>query len=658
MTAMYQTQLTEMIESFADNEAQREVARKWFNSLRQEWGDGDDLTGQLAGIFLRRDYVRQLALGRDGRGRNHMNAAVYARKSNDQNVAEEAKSVVRQIENARAFAARMSWTVDPSHIFVDDGISGAEFAKRPGLSRLRSLLDPRAPFARLIVSERKSIGREASETAWVIKQFAEAGVEIVEYVHGKSLTPRNAIDKVMSNVEGYADERQREATSERVREAHQRLHEKGHVVGGRVFGYYNRKIYNGEDRDGNPLFSHVERVINPAEAAIVKRIFTLYDQGYGLRRIAKLLTLEGGPEPKHYARKDGLARVVGWATSTVSCILKRETDRGIVIWNKTRKRNDWGKWAPTDRPESEWIRTPNEDLRLIDEQLWQRVVSRRNDTEGRVTRFESGRLSGRPPKHATNNLLVGLATCGICGGGLVVESGGHKRGRFPQYICHRHRTNGVCTNGVKVSVTEMNEAVLQAIEKHALTPEAIESVIQFSERDDVDDQRTLLDREAKDVAKRIDRITSAIAQGGEMVSLVGKLRDLEARQTAITKEKASLQPIPRLAPSVITTRLAEWRRLLRASTTQSRTVLQRVLRSRITFIPTSDGYEFTAPTRFDKLFTGLVAPTPSWLAAEKGNRHGLEHLGPEDTLDADYGRLLENAAVGRKYGTIGAPGGT
>jgi hypothetical protein len=37
-------------------------------------------------------------------------------------------------------------------------------------------------------------------------------------------------------------------------------------------------------------------------------------------------------------------------------------------------------------------------------------------------------------------------------------------------------------------------------------------------------------------------------------------------------------------------------------------VLQRVLRGRITFTRSGNGYEFFAPTRFDKLFTGIVAP--------------------------------------------------
>jgi len=138
-----------------------------------------------------------------------MHAAIYARRSTDQHVADEVKSVTRQVENAKAFAVARGWTVAAEHIFVDDGVSGAEFERRPSFMRLMATL-PRPPFRVLIVSEQKSIGREASQTAYTIKQLAEAGVEIFEYVHGRSLTPRNAVDKVLSNVLGFADETHRE----------------------------------------------------------------------------------------------------------------------------------------------------------------------------------------------------------------------------------------------------------------------------------------------------------------------------------------------------------------------------------------------------------------------------------------------------------------
>ena len=60
-------------------------------------------------------------------------AAIYARKSTEQSVADEQKSVSRQIAHAREYAAGKGWTVNEACVFADDGFSGAEFAKRPAL---------------------------------------------------------------------------------------------------------------------------------------------------------------------------------------------------------------------------------------------------------------------------------------------------------------------------------------------------------------------------------------------------------------------------------------------------------------------------------------------------------------------------------------------
>lgn len=49
-----------------------------------------------------------------------MNCAIYARKSQEQHVADEVKSVTRQVEHARAYATRKGWTVDEACIFVED----------------------------------------------------------------------------------------------------------------------------------------------------------------------------------------------------------------------------------------------------------------------------------------------------------------------------------------------------------------------------------------------------------------------------------------------------------------------------------------------------------------------------------------------------------
>lgn len=120
--------------------------------------------------------------------------------------------------------------------------------------------------------------------------------------------------------------------------------------------------------------------------------------------------------------------------------------------------------------------------------------------------------------------------------------------------------------------------------------------------------------------RRLARLLDAIETGGEVGSLVSRVRELEERRRDLRAEAAALRPVPRLAPAVIESRLAEWRRLLRQSTTQGRAVLQRVLRGRIKFMPregaeaeiAGEGYNFSADTRFDRLFTGVVVETPSW----------------------------------------------
>ena len=72
------------------------------------------------------------------------------------------------MEGARAFALARGWAVADEHIFIDDGISGAEFKRRPAFMRMMAALEPRPPLQVLIVSEQKSIGREAFETNYVI----------------------------------------------------------------------------------------------------------------------------------------------------------------------------------------------------------------------------------------------------------------------------------------------------------------------------------------------------------------------------------------------------------------------------------------------------------------------------------------------------------
>jgi len=59
----------------------------------------------------------------------------------------------------------------------------------------------------------------------------------------------------------------------------ERIARAGHVTGGACFGYVNVDIHTGQlDQHGRPKRSHVERRIQPEQAAVVRRIFDLCAQ--------------------------------------------------------------------------------------------------------------------------------------------------------------------------------------------------------------------------------------------------------------------------------------------------------------------------------------------------------------------------------------------
>ena len=168
-----------------------------------------------------------------------MVAAIYARKSTDQNVADEEKSVTRQIDRATAYAQAKGWTVAAGHVYADDGISGAEFIERPGYLALMNALRPRPPFQALIVMEQSRLGRSLDEVPYALKRITDAGVRVYCYLTDSEVKRESAADKFMIHAIAFVDDMAREQSRERTRDALRRKVERGHVAGGMVYGYRN-----------------------------------------------------------------------------------------------------------------------------------------------------------------------------------------------------------------------------------------------------------------------------------------------------------------------------------------------------------------------------------------------------------------------------------
>ena len=332
-----------------------------------------------------------------------MIAAIYARKSTEQTgVADAEKSIMRQIEHARAYATRKGWSVAEEHVYADDAVSGAETKRLVDRQRLLNAIDSGPPFQALIMRDTSRFSRRDGDEAFgELKAIAKAGVEVWFYQDGQRFT----FGTLAANVTGFlsaefaADYRRQIAAWTYA--AMEQKARAGYVTGGRVFGYDNVRV------DG-----HVERRVNETEAAVVRRIYDLYAAGRELSSIAHTLNADGASCPRAQQ-----GRVNGWCASSVREVLKRPLYRGDLVWGRARKRDREGQVSPTPRPPQEWLRRSAPELRVVSEDLARAVDARRVSMRQRALGQANGRLMGRPPGEGSPYLLTGLLTCGVCGGG-------------------------------------------------------------------------------------------------------------------------------------------------------------------------------------------------------------------------------------------------
>ncbi len=520
-----------------------------------------------------------------------MIAAIYARKSTDQTgVADDAKSVARQIESARTYAEAHGWTVAEAYIYVDDGISGAEFERRPAFQRLMAAVAAApAPFQVLVMSEESRLGRESIETAYTLKQLVTAGVRVCLYLDDREITLGSFAENTMMFLRAEVAAEERRKSAQRTKDALARKARAGHVTGGRVFGYTNRRTEAG----------HVERVIEPAEAAVVARIFALCADGYGMKQTAKQLNAEAATCPRPQQ-----ARPSGWAPSSVREVLYRELYRGVIVWNKTKKRDAWGQHRATDRPETEWMRMEASHLRLVSDEAWEAAHRRLAESRALYLRSTNGTVWGHPARGTESKyLLVGLATCGVCGAGLshVTRDHGQKRASF--YTCTANLSRGrhVCTNNHRWSMERLNGVVLQAMADQVLSERIIagavaEAVNLMKSSGRPGPEAGTLRHDLESLTRELAGLTAALAAGGgDLQTLIDAVRLREDRKRAIEARLAALDaarsatPVdPAALAPAMRRRLQAWHEPLSQHVGQARQVLRKLMVGRLVVTPAED----------------------------------------------------------------------
>jgi site-specific DNA recombinase len=461
-------------------------------------------------------------------------AAIYARFSSEN---QRDASIEDQVRICRARAEREGWVI--AETFTDYAVSGST-TLRPGYQALMSAM--RSGSVDVVLAESLDrLSRDQEHVAGFHKAAQFAGVRIITLSEGEiselhvglkgtmgALYLKDLADKTRRGLEG------------RVRD--------GRSGGGLCYGY--RVIRGPMDRRGE--LERGLREIDPAQAAVVVRIFESFATGEGPKSIAAALNREGIAGPRGGIWQAGTIR--GQALRDTG-ILRNRLYIGELVWNQRRWVKDPGTGQRVARTNSKDVVVTEQvpELRIVEQALWDRVQERLNRQRAVVEQTDDGQSrrrfwEQRRPAH----LLTGRVFCGSCGA-LMQASG-------KDYLaCRVAVAHGPCGNRRSVRRGALEERILDALGSELMRPELVAAFAEEFSREwnrlagDRSLERTNLQRELGQVERKLSGLIDAIADGLRAPGLEGKLDSLTNRKAELERvlaEGLASSKAPSLHPNL------------------------------------------------------------------------------------------------------------
>ena len=469
-----------------------------------------------------------------------MRAVIYARYSSDQ---QSAASIPDQVRLCRRLCEEQRW--DVVEVFADEAMSGATHL-RPDFQRMQQLA-MRGGIDVLVAEALDRLSRDQEHIAGLHKRLNYLGVHIHTKAEGR-------ISEIHIGLGGTMSALFLRQLAEKTHRGLEGRVKAGKSAGGISYGYRldRQPLPDGTLTTGG-------RVIDPAEAAIVTRIFAEYDRGRSARAIAIGLNSDGIPAPRAGGKGKGT-----WAFSTISGnwkrgtgILNNELYIGKLVWNRQRfvKDPDSGKRQARPNPASAWITEEVPALRIIGDSLWARVKARQGAIRDGILaeRVENPTAPKTERARRARYLLSGLLQCGCCGSGYIMISDS-------RYGCAAARNSGTCTNRKTIRRVDVEARVLAGLKDNLLHPDMIAEFIAEFQRE-VQAQRlaslsarATAEQELAKVTKEIDNVITAITQGMFHASMKARMDTLEADKARLT---AQLSDIPEPEPVIVHPGLAD-----------------------------------------------------------------------------------------------------
>ena len=467
--------------------------------------------------------------------------AMYVRKSTE----DAGESTESQAKACRDLAERRGFEILRDWIVSEEDVSGR--VSRPGFDRIvkAAYRRPR-PFDGLLIWAISRGARDMALTLELFEAMAANGVQVWRADTGREQSFKTPQDKAMVMLEAYGASDQPFQTGLAVRRELSQKAAKGFQVAGKTFGYKlvrdcQCKVRNCPER-GDGHKGHTEREVDKDHAAAVVKMFRLAAEGAGDGRIADRMRDDPAPNAR------------GWTKESIRRALRNELYRGWVTWGRTRQlvlRDEAGRKAyKRERPpRSEWTREYHPGLRIVPEDLWERVQKRKEKTlllygNERTLAGVAGKRTGESGVNVSDSVLASIAKCGVCGGSLVDL---HKHRGKGRYYCRRRYGKGKCSNSRGIPARLLDDAARSAVHE-ALADDA--NVLRLMELQDRRWARWKAGREAdrgarpaieKEISKlrlAVERLKDAIEAGKDVGDRLGK------RQAEVAAAEARLAGMP------------------------------------------------------------------------------------------------------------------
>ena len=364
-----------------------------------------------------------------------MRVAVYARYSSDN---QRDASIEDQIRICRERCEQMGWNL--VEVYSDHSISGASLILRPAIQQL--MQDAMQRKYDLVMAEALDrLSRDQEEIAGVFKRLGFFGAKMFTLSEGE-------ISELHIGLKGTMNALFLKDLAAKTRRGMRGRVEKGKSGGGVTYGYDVVKRI-GDDGE----YARGERAINEFEAEIVRGIFSDYVKGISPRAIAASLN------------KRCVAAPTGgeWGASTIygnrergTGILNNEIYVGRLVWNRLTYLKDpsTGKRVSRPNPDSEIIRQDVPELRIVDQDVWDRVKA----MQGAYNKRDMPLWTKNRPKSLFGG---GLTRCGCCRGGFTTMAG-------DRLGCAAARNKGTCQNKLTIKRDTLEASVLTALRDHLM----------------------------------------------------------------------------------------------------------------------------------------------------------------------------------------------